>query len=50
MADPDEKQVVTTTLPSEVELEVVRNGHAYGQTPTKDGAPALVRYRVRIDD
>jgi len=47
---PEEQRVVTTTLPSEVELEVVRNGHAYGQTPTKDGAPALVRYRVRIDD
>lgn len=47
VADPDEKRVVTATLPSEVELEVVKNGSAYGKTTTNDGAPALVRYRIR---
>jgi len=47
VADPDEKQVATTTLPSEVELEVVKNGRAYGQTTTENGAPAVVRYRIR---
>lgn len=48
VAWPDEKRVVTTTLPSEVELAVVKSGHAYGETTTENGAPAVVRYRVRV--
>lgn len=50
VADPDEKQVVTKTLPSNVQLKVVTDGHAYGQTTTDNGAPAVVRYRVRTDE
>ena len=46
VAWPDEQRVVTTTLPSEVQLEVVKNGHAYGQTTTENGAPALIRYQI----
>jgi hypothetical protein len=46
VADPDRKQVMTTTLPSVVQLEVVQDGHAYGKTKTDKGAPALVRYRI----
>jgi hypothetical protein len=50
VAWPDEKRVVTTTLPSDVRLHAVANGRAYGQTTTDNGAPALVRYRLRLDD
>ena len=50
MAWPDEQRVVTTTLPSQVRLHAVTNGRAYGQTTTDNGAPALVRYRLRLDD
>jgi hypothetical protein len=50
VAWPDEQRVVTTTLPSEVQLHEVTNGRAYGQTTTDNGAPALVRYRLRLDD
>lgn len=50
VADPDEQRVATTTLPSEVQLHEVTNGRAYGQTTTDNGAPALVRYRIRLDD
>lgn len=49
VAWPKAKRAVVTTLPSEVHLETVQNGKAYGKTTTKDGAPALVRYRVQID-
>lgn len=46
VAQPDEQRVVTGTLPDEVRLMTVRDGHAYGRTTTEDGAPALVRFRV----
>lgn len=48
VADPGEKRVVTATLPSEVRLMAVKDGRAYGRTTTEAGAPALVRYRVRL--
>ena len=47
IALPDEKRVVTETLPAEVELLTVKNGRAYGRTTTEMGAPALVRYQIR---
>ena len=47
VADPNEQRVTTTTLPSQVRLHAVTNGRAYGQTTTDNGAPALVRYRIR---
>ncbi len=47
VAMPDEKRVVTDTLPSTVRLLTVRNGQAYGRTTTETGAPALVRYQIR---
>lgn len=50
VADPEQKRVVTTTLPSDVRLHKVTNGRAYGQTTTENGAPALVRYRIHIDN
>lgn len=50
VAWPDERRVVTATLPSEVEVVVVKDGHAYGRTTTENGAPALVRYRVHVSD
>lgn len=48
LTDPEEKRVETGTLPSEVRLEVVTDGHAYGQTTTDNGAPVLVRYEVEF--
>jgi hypothetical protein len=50
VAWPDEQRVGTTTLPSEVQLLEVTNRRAYGQTTTENGAPLLVRYRIRLDD
>jgi hypothetical protein len=50
VAWPDEQRVVTTTLPSEVQLHEIVNGRAYGQTTTDTGAPALVRYQIRFSD
>ena len=50
VAWPEEERIVTTTLPSEVQLHEVTNGRAYGQTTTENGAPLLVRYRIRIDN
>jgi hypothetical protein len=47
VATPDEKRVATETLASEVKLEEVTNDRAYGQTTMEDGAPAVVRYRIR---
>jgi hypothetical protein len=49
VATPDEKQVVTKTLPSEVEIMTVKDGRAYGRTTTKSGAPALVQYEVDLE-
>lgn len=48
VVDPEEKTVATARVSDEVNLEAVRNGYAYGETATKSGAPALVRYRVRL--
>ena len=44
--DPETKTIRAATLPREVTLRVVRDGHAYGTTTTETGAPALVRYRI----
>jgi hypothetical protein len=43
---PDTKTIHQVRLPRQVELEVVRDGQAYGTTTTDTGAPALVRYRI----
>lgn len=48
VATPDENRVATTRLPDEIDLHAVQNGFAYGDTNTEGGAPALVRYRVRL--
>lgn len=48
VAQPDEKRVATVRLPSDVSLRAIRNGYAYGTTSTEVGAPAVIRYRVRI--
>ena len=42
----ESKKIQEVRLPSEVELEVVQNGRAYGTTETEMGAPAVVRYRI----
>lgn len=47
-ADPDENRVATTRLSDEIDLHAVQNGFVYGDTNTEAGAPALVRYRVRL--
>ena len=44
--NPDAKTIRETQLPVDVNLEVVRNGKAYGTTTTERGAPAVVRYRI----
>jgi hypothetical protein len=44
--DPETMTIRAATLPREVTLRVVRDGHAYGTTTTETGAPALVRYRI----
>ncbi|MFB6230741.1 MAG: 6-bladed beta-propeller [Salinibacter sp.] len=49
VAWPDEKRVATTRLSDEVDIEAVRGGYAYGETSTEKGAPALVRYRIRVN-
>lgn len=36
------------SLPSNVEIQVVRNGHAYAVSVDEAGAPTVVRYRVTI--
>lgn len=46
---PDEYRVATATLPSDVRLMAVRKGAAYGRTTTENGAPVLIRYRVRTE-
>jgi len=50
MAMPQEKQVRTSTLPSEVDILAVKDGNAYGRTTTEAGAPALVRYHVQSSE
>lgn len=49
VATPEDKRVVTTTLPSEVEILTVKDGRTYGRTTTETGAPTVVRYRVDLD-
>ena len=44
--DPDTKTIYEVQLPTDVNLEVVQNGIAYGTTTTAMGAPAVVRYRI----
>lgn len=44
--DPERKTIREARLPPEVDLEVVRDGLAYGVTTTDLGAPAVVRYQV----
>jgi len=44
--DPESKTIQEIQLPSEVDLEVMQNGKAYGTTETEMGAPAVVRYRI----
>ena len=44
--DPESKTIHEIQLPSEVDLEVVQSGKAYGTTTTEAGAPALVRYQI----
>ncbi len=44
--DPETKTIHEIQLPTEVDLEVVRDGNAYGTTKTEMGAPAVVRYRI----
>jgi hypothetical protein len=46
---PGPKTVQEVRLPSEVDVEVVQDGRAYGTTTTENGAPALVRYRVGVE-
>jgi hypothetical protein len=50
MAMPQEKQVRTSTLPSEVDILAVKDGNAYGRTTTEAGAPALVRHHVQSSE
>jgi hypothetical protein len=47
---PDTKTIREVQLPSDVNLEVIQNGKAYGTTDTEIGAPAVVRYRIRLGD
>lgn len=49
MAWPEEQRVATTRLSRGVDIEAVRGDYAYGETSTEKGAPALVRYRVRVN-
>ena len=44
--NPEPKTIHEVQVPSEVDLEVVLNGTAYGTTETEMGAPAVVRYRL----
>ncbi len=46
MLDPETKTIQVVELPRAVDLEVVRDGQAYGTTTTEMGAPAVVRYRI----
>lgn len=47
--DPDRKTIHQARLPRDVELDVVRDGRAYGTTTTDAGAPALVRYHIDMN-
>jgi len=44
--EPGARTIHEIQLPTEVTLEVVRDGMAYGTTKTETGAPAVVRYRI----
>jgi len=43
---PETKTIRQVQLPRDVEIEVVRDGKAYGTTTTEMGAPAVVRYQI----
>lgn len=49
VADPDAKRVATAKLSSGIDLRRVRSGFAYAITNTEEGAPAVVRYDVSIE-
>lgn len=44
--DPEAQTIQTAQLPGDVDIEVVKDGQAYGTTYTDAGAPAVVRYRI----
>lgn len=44
---PEAKTIQAARLPRTVDLEVVRDGAAYGTTTTEVGAPAVVRYQIQ---
>jgi non-ribosomal peptide synthetase component F len=46
---PETKTIQAARLPRTVDLEVVREGAAYGTTTTEVGAPAVVRYQIQPD-
>jgi len=43
--DPDQETIRKAQLPAAVELQVVRDGQAYGTTQLDRGAPAVERYQ-----
>lgn len=43
---PDSKTIQAVELPDEFQLQVVRDGKAYGVTQTDLGAPAIARYEI----
>jgi hypothetical protein len=45
--NPEKKTIHEVQLPTDVNLEVVRNEKVYGTTTTEAGAPAVVRYQVQ---
>ena len=47
---PASQTIQEVRLPSEVGIEVVQNGMAYGTTTTEAGAPAVVRYRTQTGE
>lgn len=47
---PEEETIQEVQVPSAVSLQEVQNGKAYGVTKTELGAPAVVRYRIRVEN
>ncbi len=47
--DPKTKTTHEVQLPANANLEVVRDGKAYGTTTTETGAPAVVRYTILLE-
>ncbi len=50
VAATETKRVMTDTLSSEIRIFTIQDDRAYGATTTDGGAPALVRYRIRLDN